>query len=165
MNLTYRSILAEMERAYAEALADPKQVKPVELADSDSTLKCRLRTDVYDGPKGRGFAVVATVDRGFDKMTIVKQHGPEILRDKPFEPQTFSKLLFIRELDTLGKQDEFFQYLELQGPAKLKRQWDACTCIMSDDESFSEIAPLVQALLGLTGTQFEALLKRCETAI
>lgn len=42
-----------------------------------------LRTDVYAGPQGSGFVVVATVDLGWRKLTISKQHGPEVWREQP----------------------------------------------------------------------------------
>ena len=158
MKLSISEILAAMAGAYEAALADPAPVRNIQIGEGVT-----LRTDVYRGPRGDGFQVVATVDRGYDTLTICRQRGPEIEREKPFVPVSYSKLSFLREIQKLGKLGTFIGYLELPSHKTLKWQWDACTCIMSDDETFSEIAPLVQTLLGITGPQFSELLKRCES--
>lgn len=158
MNLTHPQIQAAIDTAFASTPVPPVRVYVVNIGDN-----CTLQTDVYSGLKGSGFQIVATIDRGYDKLQIVRQHGPETWREKPFVPVSYSKLTIIKELDKLEKLSTFITYLELDSHKPLKWQWDAASCIMSSDDTFMEIAPLLQKMFGLTNAQFVAFLKRCET--
>jgi len=79
-NLTIAEIHAAVEAAFATtlALATPIRIAPEAIGDNAT-----LRTDVYTGPHGSGFVVIATVNLGWRKLPIAKQHGPETQREQP----------------------------------------------------------------------------------
>ena len=79
-NITLTQISAEVDAAYAVALA---QTPPQKVVTQQIGANATLRTDLYTGPQGSGFLVVATVDLGWRSLVITRQHGPETGREQP----------------------------------------------------------------------------------
>ena len=79
-NLNMTQILAAVDAAFQTSLALPQ---PQRIAAQSIGDNATLRTDVYTGPRGSGFVVAATVDLGWRRLAITKQHGPETHREQP----------------------------------------------------------------------------------